>query len=59
MGYGQSAAGAKLSDAFSEHGETLKQGVIEERRDLGRWGEQQGKATQVEKKDSLLEDARL
>lgn len=58
MGHGQSVAGAKLSDALSEHGETLKQRVIEETRGLGVWGEQQGKATQVEKKDSLLEDAR-
>lgn len=31
MGHGQSAAGAKLSDAVSEHGKTLKQGVIEEK----------------------------
>lgn len=40
MGRGQSAAGAKLSDAVSEHGKTLEQGVIEETRVFVRWGEQ-------------------
>lgn len=58
MGDGLSEAGAKFSDAASEHGRTLKQGVIEETRASARWGEQQGKVTQVEKKDCLSEDAR-
>lgn len=58
IGHGQSAASAKLSDVVREHGRTLKQGVMEETRGSVRWGEQQGKVTQLEKKDCLLEDER-